>query len=171
MGLSFTIAAGPRQSNHSRVQVPRDSWPYFTVSDSRFPKPGGPGPRIYIIQEQGGPVIPPGTGFHFRCLLRLAGLRWRYSNPPPHGVLLSVLASVVLLITPLHGPSRTHRFQQYLYCHMCSRCRGNMFTEPLPINGSIRCNIFCGGRGHVHNLEGRPWNFLCPSARLCTFTE
>jgi hypothetical protein len=27
------------------------------------PKPGGPGPRIYIPQEQGGPVIPPGTGF------------------------------------------------------------------------------------------------------------
>jgi hypothetical protein len=46
-------------------------------------QPGGPGPRIYIPQEQGGPVIPPGTGFHFRRLLRLAGLRWRYSNPPP----------------------------------------------------------------------------------------
>jgi hypothetical protein len=25
MGLSFTIAAGPRQNSHSRVQVPRDS--------------------------------------------------------------------------------------------------------------------------------------------------
>jgi hypothetical protein len=23
--------------------------------------------------------------FSFRCLLRLAGLRWRYSTPPPHG--------------------------------------------------------------------------------------
>jgi hypothetical protein len=29
------------------------------------------------------PVIPPGTGFFLRRLLRLAGLRWRYSNPPP----------------------------------------------------------------------------------------
>jgi hypothetical protein len=38
------------------------------------PQPGGPGPRIYIIQEQGGPVIPPGTGFHFRRLLWLAEL-------------------------------------------------------------------------------------------------
>jgi hypothetical protein len=34
--------------------------------------------------EQGGPVIPPGTGFPFRRLLLLAGLRWRYSTPPPH---------------------------------------------------------------------------------------
>jgi hypothetical protein len=31
------------------------------------------------------PVIAPGTGFPFCCLLRLAGLRWRYSVPPPHG--------------------------------------------------------------------------------------
>jgi hypothetical protein len=33
--------------------------------DSRLSQPGGPGPRIYIPQEQGGPVIPPGTGFLF----------------------------------------------------------------------------------------------------------
>jgi hypothetical protein len=73
-GLSFTIAAGPR----------RDTWPHFTVSDSRLPQPGGPGPRIYIPQEQGSPVIPPGTGFPFHRLLRLSGLRWRYSTTPPH---------------------------------------------------------------------------------------
>jgi hypothetical protein len=84
-GLSFT-AAGPRQRSHSWVRVPQDPWPYFTLSDSRLPQPGGPGPRIYIPQEQGGSVITPGTGFHFRRLLRLAGLRWRYSNPLPRGV-------------------------------------------------------------------------------------
>jgi hypothetical protein len=33
----------------------------------------------------GWPIIPPGTWFHFRHLLRLAGLRWRYSTPPPYG--------------------------------------------------------------------------------------
>jgi hypothetical protein len=27
----------------------------------RLPQPGGPYPRIYIPQEQDGPVIPPGT--------------------------------------------------------------------------------------------------------------
>jgi hypothetical protein len=52
----------------------------------RLSQPGGPGPCIYIPQEQGGPVIPPGTGFPFRRLLRLAGTRWRYSIPPPHGL-------------------------------------------------------------------------------------
>jgi hypothetical protein len=50
-----------------------------------LPQPGGPGPRIYIPQEQGGPDIPPGTGFPFRRLLRLAELLWRYFIPPPHG--------------------------------------------------------------------------------------
>jgi hypothetical protein len=41
MGLSFTIAAGPRQRSHYRVRVPWDSWPYFTLSDSGLPQPGG----------------------------------------------------------------------------------------------------------------------------------
>jgi hypothetical protein len=36
--------------------------------------------------EQGGPALPPGTGFPFRRLLRLAKLRWRYLNLPPRGV-------------------------------------------------------------------------------------
>jgi hypothetical protein len=55
------------------------------VSLVSIPQPEGPGPCIYVPQWQGGPVIPPGTGFPFRRLLRLAGLRWRYSNPPPRG--------------------------------------------------------------------------------------
>jgi hypothetical protein len=79
--LSFRIAAGPHQRNHSGVRVPRDSLPYFALSDSRLFQPGGPGLRMYVPQEQGG----PGTGFRFRRLLRLAGLRWRYWNPPPRG--------------------------------------------------------------------------------------
>jgi hypothetical protein len=84
MSLLFIISVGPRQRSHSQVRVQRDSWPNFTVSNSRLPQPGGPGPRIYIPQEQDGPVVPPGTGFHFCRLLRLAGLRWRYWTPPPH---------------------------------------------------------------------------------------
>jgi hypothetical protein len=55
MGLSFTIAAGPRQRSHSHIRVPRDS-SHFTVSDSRLPQPGGPCPRFYIPHEQDGPV-------------------------------------------------------------------------------------------------------------------
>jgi hypothetical protein len=42
-------------------------------------------PRIYIPQEHSRSVVRPGTGFHLRHLLRLAGLRWWYSNLPPRG--------------------------------------------------------------------------------------
>jgi hypothetical protein len=35
---------------------------YCLIWDS--PQPGGPGSRIYIPQEQGGPDMPPGTGFN-----------------------------------------------------------------------------------------------------------
>jgi hypothetical protein len=87
-GMSFTTDPGSRQRSHSRVRVLRYPWPYFTVSDSRVPQYGGPAPRIYIPQEQGGSVIPSGTGFPLRRLLRLAGLRWRCSNQPPHRLCL-----------------------------------------------------------------------------------
>jgi hypothetical protein len=51
------------------------------VQFTMTPSPGngfqlpGPGLHIYIPHEQGGTVIPPGTGFPFHRLLRLAGLR------------------------------------------------------------------------------------------------
>jgi hypothetical protein len=88
-GSAFSIHSGPRQRSHSWVRVP---W-----------VPRGPGPRISIPQEQGGKVIPPGTGFPFRRPLRLAELLWRYSNPPPHGVnyqLFWELRSVAAARTP-----------------------------------------------------------------------
>jgi hypothetical protein len=49
-GLSFTRAAGPRQRSHSRVRVPLDSWPYFTVSDSRFPFSSPPTTRRVTVE-------------------------------------------------------------------------------------------------------------------------
>jgi hypothetical protein len=58
-----------------------------TFYSLRFETPptGGPGPHIYIPQDLDGAVIPQGTRFPFRRLLRLPGLGWRYSTPPPHG--------------------------------------------------------------------------------------
>jgi hypothetical protein len=81
-GWVCTIASGPCQSSHSLVQVPQNS-DRTVLSHMKFPQPGDPGPHTSISQEQGGPVTPLGTGFHFHRLLRFAGLRWRYSNPPP----------------------------------------------------------------------------------------
>jgi hypothetical protein len=45
--------------------------------------------------------------FPFRRLLWLAGSRWRYSTPPPHG--LNCNNQLALLIKYQHGPRRKHR--------------------------------------------------------------
>jgi hypothetical protein len=65
MGLSFTIAVGSSQHSPSQIRVPRDSLPHFTVSGSRLPQPGGPGPRIYIPQEQMAQLYPQALGSIF----------------------------------------------------------------------------------------------------------
>jgi hypothetical protein len=54
---------------------------YFILQSKVFSltcnhQPGGPGLCIYVPQWQGGPVIPPGTGFPSRHLLPLSGLMW-----------------------------------------------------------------------------------------------
>jgi hypothetical protein len=59
------------QCNHSIVRVAQNPKPYFTVS-SETPPTWMARFRIYIPQEQGGPVILLGTGFPLRRLLRLA---------------------------------------------------------------------------------------------------
>jgi hypothetical protein len=60
--LSFTIAAGPRQSSHSRIRVPWDSRPYFTVSYSRFPFSSPPTTRRVTVE-----VFDPAYS-SFNCL-------------------------------------------------------------------------------------------------------
>jgi hypothetical protein len=42
----------------------------WVVSPAPNPQPGGPGLRIYDPRRQGGPAIPPGTGYTFSHLLR-----------------------------------------------------------------------------------------------------
>jgi hypothetical protein len=49
-GLSFTTVAGLRQYSHSWVRVQWDSWPYFTVSDSRLPFSSPPETRRATVE-------------------------------------------------------------------------------------------------------------------------
>jgi hypothetical protein len=37
----------------------------WIVSPAPNPQPGGPGLRIYDLRRQGGPAVPPGTGYPF----------------------------------------------------------------------------------------------------------
>jgi hypothetical protein len=86
-----------------------DSRSYFTVSDSRLPFSSPPMTRRATVE-----VFNPASTEDYRI----------------------ILASVVLLITPLHGPSRNLSFQQFLYCCIRIRCCGDVLTEQLPRNGS-----------------------------------
>jgi hypothetical protein len=79
--VCFVYAAGAWQRSLSRVRVPWDPRPYFSVSDLRLP---------------------------FLRLLRLAGLWWRYSTPPPHGLIRNCRAQQrisLLQATSQHGHS------------------------------------------------------------------
>jgi hypothetical protein len=83
-GISFTTAAGPRQRSHSRVES-RGTHDHILLSQIRdSPNAKGQVP-LFISPRNRVALILPDTGFPSRCLLRLAGLRWRYSNPPPRG--------------------------------------------------------------------------------------
>jgi hypothetical protein len=108
MGLSFTIAAGPRQRSHSQVRVPRDSRPHFTVSDSRLPS---------TWRARSSYLYSPGTGWPSytprHCVL--------FSSPPTtRRATVEVFDTastqdktncrLVVIITSRHGPHRKHRF-------------------------------------------------------------
>jgi hypothetical protein len=58
-GLSFTIATGSRQRSHSEVRETHDHILLTQIPDS--PNLEGQAQRIYIPQEQSGPVIPKHT--------------------------------------------------------------------------------------------------------------
>jgi hypothetical protein len=51
-----------------------------------------------------------------------------------------------------HGPHRKHRVQQFFYCCVCIRCRGNVFTEPLPSNKLLSINK--RGNRQPHRQQG-----------------
>jgi hypothetical protein len=131
MGLSFTIAAGPRQCSHFQVRVPRDSWPRFTVSDSRLPQRGGPGPCIYIPQEQGGPHIPQALGSLFVAFVDSqgygGGIRPRFHT----GVRFCTTYIVSKRIhskhirCPVMAICEPHRKQLFLYCCIYSALHRN----------------------------------------------
>jgi hypothetical protein len=74
-GLSFTSAASPRQHSHSRVRVPHDSWPYFTVSDSRIPPPGGQAPVFMSPRNRVAQLYPQAPGSLFITFYDLQGYR------------------------------------------------------------------------------------------------
>jgi hypothetical protein len=75
LGLARAITLG---SKHLRTHD------HILLSHLRLlPQPGGPGPRIYIHQEQCGPVIPTGPGFLFVASYDSQDCGGGILTPPP----------------------------------------------------------------------------------------
>jgi hypothetical protein len=69
----------------------RRTWPYFIVPISETPPTWRARPPYLYPPVTGCPSYTPGHWVPFFCLLWLTGLRWKYSNPPPHGIIDSTM--------------------------------------------------------------------------------
>jgi hypothetical protein len=102
-GLSFARVTGSRQRSHSRNRVPWNSWPYFTVSDSRLPF-SSPPTTLKATPPHGntplaiGGWVGPGADLddllnvyrslfipYFSLSLLLPTLTWNYCSGRPRG--------------------------------------------------------------------------------------
>jgi hypothetical protein len=76
-GLSFIYAAGPLQRSLSRVRVPWNWWPHFTVSGLRLPFPSPPTTRrvtMEVFDPASTRVVSP-QSCQSQSFLRLADYR------------------------------------------------------------------------------------------------
>jgi hypothetical protein len=112
--------------------------------------------------------------FPFRRFLRLAGSRWRYSTPPPHGFAPLNWLNTNIRYVSRHGPHRKRLFHYWMF----PRCRRNMstellycrlFTQLLLGNGAyismVEANWGFGGR-HCLHLQCRRVSFSSRIGRL-----
>jgi hypothetical protein len=120
----------------------RDSWPHFTISDSRLPQSWGHGARIYIPQEQGGPVITPGTGFPLNRPLRLAGLRWKHLTPPlTHGLVSWIQISLHSAYNTSAQTTVENTVFNSLLLHVDPLLWRHVCLQLLPSNGCTCYNV------------------------------
>jgi hypothetical protein len=101
---------------------PRGTLGHILLSQIRVSPNLEASPRIYIPQEHGGLVIPSGTRFPFRRLLRSQGSGGGISTSRPYGILIAT--AMAMLITSWHGPRIKHRvFYLLPWNRACLRSR------------------------------------------------
>jgi hypothetical protein len=93
-----TIASGPRQSSHSWVEVPQNSTIIFYCLIWDSPNLEGQVPVFISPRNRVAQLYPQALGSLF-IVSYVSGLRWRYSNPPPHGKPLDNPCQVKVQVT------------------------------------------------------------------------
>jgi hypothetical protein len=124
--------------------------------------------QVYVFispRDKGGPVISPGTGFAFCRLLRLAGLLWKYSTPPPHGVTISRTGRfcsgfIASGLTACNTPPPPFP----LLLSSSNLCRGIVFTQPLPRNGRLLWFCYLRFQHACHNII---WTKIARASLCC----
>jgi hypothetical protein len=159
MSLSFTIAAGSRQHSHSQIRVPRDSWPYFTVSDSRLPKLEGQVHVLITLRDKVAQLYPQALGSLFVTSYDLLGYGGGIWPPIPKlawDPCYIASARRTQQKTPSHLLS-----QQYLNCCLLIDCLGTVFTKLLPCSEHLLWLHYSGFRASCHNKPLYVWLSLC----------
>jgi hypothetical protein len=150
-GLSLIIASGPRQSSHSRVRVPWDSRPHFTVSDLRFPFLSPPTTRRATVRVFDPASTREWLEFKVKATLRLTvsqsvslGVK-PDPGPMTRYLLLFVICHNVKDIYVLHGK----RVNKCIYasihdCTLPSTCLAYRIGNTQSNSSSLRCheNVF-----------------------------
>jgi hypothetical protein len=131
MGLSFTTVTGSRQRSHSQVRILQDSWPCFTVSDSRIPQLGGPGLRICTLQNIVARSYPQALVSLFVASCDSQGCGG-CTRPRLHP---DIKVEVTLFLAYSISARTTWR-TQFFYCFSRICCCRSVFTEPLTRNVS-----------------------------------
>jgi hypothetical protein len=164
MGLLFTISAGPRQRIHSRVRVPCDWRPYFTVSDLRLPFLSPPPTRRATV-EVFDPASTREISLSVKVILRLTvGLSVRLCVQPHLGLMTRSLLlldsyNLVFVVRPLW------REDAPIFCICFWPLPAHSFSGPSP--AGLMTTYYCltfetlptsspGPRNYTHQEQGGP---------------
>jgi hypothetical protein len=138
MGLSYTIAAGFASAVILRSEFRGTQDILLSqIRDSRNLE--GQVPVFISHRNRVAQLYPQGTGFPFRRLLPLAGLRWRCSTPPPHGL------TERFTRTSDTNPVRTSQETHYVSTTKTNRLM--QFRETVAVhceNHTEHTNTLCG---------------------------
>jgi hypothetical protein len=130
-GLPFAVAAGLHQRSHSRVRIPWDSRPYFTVSDVRRLFSSPPRTRRATVE-----VFDPASTRE--CPNEFTNeLSFITRGEPKRDHHLELFVCHYLFHPMLRNISLSSHCLA-MDSSACIRCHGNVLTEQFSSNGRIR---------------------------------
>jgi hypothetical protein len=99
LGLARAVTVGSKS---------RRTHGHILLSHLRLPNLEGQVP-VFISSGTRWPSYTPGHWVPFCRLLRLTGMRWRYSNPPPHGDKTILEQRTVFIVGSISQPGLENR--------------------------------------------------------------